>query len=99
MEVAWGVVGRTCRDVVARRKGEVLGSWVGKVCWCWHWLSVPGTGDSLLGHRGPWEGGGGGGGRGLEEVAGRAGGEGGCIEVALWMALGWPWLGPWLGLP
>ena len=24
--VAWGVVGRTCRDVVARREGEVLGS-------------------------------------------------------------------------
>ena len=28
--VAWGVVGRTCRDVVARREGEVLGSWGGK---------------------------------------------------------------------
>ena len=30
MVVAWGVVGRTCRDVVARREGEVLGSWGGK---------------------------------------------------------------------
>ena len=30
LEVAWGVVGRTCRDVVARREGEVLGSWGGK---------------------------------------------------------------------
>ena len=46
LEVAWGVVGRTCRDVVARREGEVLGSWGGKSV-----VALPVPGDSLLGHR------------------------------------------------
>ena len=50
--VAWGVVGRTCRDVVARREGEVLLGWekcggagIGGGCcfgggvggWWWGW--------------------------------------------------------------
>ena len=67
LEVAWGLVGRTCRDVVARREGELLGSWGGKSAVVLA-LAVRGR-DSLLGHRrvalgGALGDGGGGGGRG-----------------------------------
>ena len=62
LEVAWGVVGRTWRNVVVRKKG---GAGIG--CPCQGTACLWGGAVALEGASG---GGGGGGGRGLEEVAG-----------------------------
>ena len=83
------MVGRTCREVVARREGEVWVVGVGEMRHC----LAGGVRRSgiVFGSLGAGGGGGGSGGL-LEELAGVGG------LVARWWGSGsWDW--PWLGLP